>query len=454
MIRRRDKGTALLYVVMLMFFLLPMLVILSSRLQVHGKHNLADRKIRIKRMVSDNLLADYLRQFSEDFRQNHYNKFWLDRGNLFLFNSEDFSFNGATSRVKINSDISPVLDEGTVRANNIFVMNAYGAFKSDMSDLSVGEETVIQFRQNALRYAFISTTMNPLTIDAIHPLSGTTLTGGMWVGNNISVNTGMNLNGGPLVALGDVSGGGGLTLSAGTTFYYSPTAVVTGVTGGTPVNYLPPETTLNPGLTNLDLSYYETHYTTYVTVDSEWTFYKKTASSQSRFKNQWSTQQDLPLNSTYPLVLVVKNANLTIKTENGSNWASWGKGLYSPVTIVVIGGNVTVDGPFHYMTPADIPSFDSSPQATVAILADQNLIFKNTAGSTMDVVGYYYVKGQVQLDGTADVHLHGGLYTDSGNIVNTGATKRLTITADPNMRKNTPPCIPEQAVLVKHRPIK
>jgi hypothetical protein len=452
--RRKQKGTALLYVMMLMAFLLPMLLVLSSRLEIHGKHNLTDRKIRFKRMMSDNLLSDYLRQFSEDFRQNHYSKFWLDHGNIFIATAEDLGFTGGSTRLKVNSDVSPLLTENTVRSNNIFVMNTFGAYGSDLSNLSAGEETIIQFRQNALRYAFVSTTLAPITINGNHPLAGTTLNGGAWWGGPINVTGGWTINQGPFVAMADVNGGATLSLIAGTTFYYSPSATVGGVTGGLQVGYLPPETALNPGLTNLDLSYYETHYTTHVTVDSVWTFYKRTAAEQSRFRDQSGVDFSLPVASSFPVILLIENANLTLKTENGGNLSGWGKGLYFPITIVAINGDITIDGNFKYQDIADAPTTASSPKATLGILAGRNLIFKNSAGASMDVVGYYYVKGQVQLDGTSDVHLHGGLYTDSGQIVNTGPVKHLTITADPDMRKNTPPGFPEQAVLVKHRPLK
>lgn len=446
----KKRGMATLSVILVLFFLIPLFLTLMSRIGMHNKHNYTDRAIRAKRLISTNFISDFLRQFSEDFRQDHYMRFWLDRSNIFAADPAVYNFTGGRTRIKINNDIVAALNESTVRSNHIFVMNSLGAFTSSGADYGGGVETVISFRQTALRYALISS--GTLNIGAGHPLDGTTLTGGVWAGAPVSVGGSLSISGGPLVARGDVGVTGALSLSADTTFYYSPSAVVSGVTGGLQTAYLPPESTLDPGLYNL--SYYETHYSTFVTADSTWTFYKQLGSNQCRFVNQGGGWFNVPISSTFTPILVVKDANLTLRTHTGPGLGGWGQGLSQRFTIVNINGDVTIDGGWDYLDAANATVVaQSSPSYSVSVLVGGDLHFTSTAGGTVNVVGFNYVAGNTTLEGNADVHLHGALYTDSGVIGHTAA-QRLTITADPNLWANMTPGIPERAVLVKQRPLR
>ena len=440
-------------VILVLFFLIPLFLMLMSRLRLHNMHNYADRTIRAKRLISTNFISDFMRQFSEDFRQDHYMRFWLDRSNIFAADPAVYNFTGGRTKIKINNDIVGALDETTVRTNHIFVMNSQGAFTAGGTDFGGGVETVIAFRQTALRYALVSS--GTLAVSAGHPLDGRTVTGGVWVGGDMSVAAGgasLSITSGPFVARGNVAVGGTLTLSAGTTFYYSPTAAVAGVTGGLQTAYLPPESAMDPGI--YDLSYYETHYSTFVTVDSTWTFYKANGSNQCRFVNQTGGSFNVPVTSTFTPILVVKNANLTLRTVTGAPIAGWHRGLSQRFTIVNINGDVTIDGDWAYRDAANNTVVArSSPTYSVSVLTGGNLHFTSTGGGTSDVVGFHYVVGNTILEGNSHVHLRGALYTDSGLIGHTAA-QGLTITADPNLWADMTPGIPERAVLVKQRPLR
>lgn len=436
-------------VILVLFFLIPLFLMLMSRIRLHNMHNYSDRTIRAKRLISTNFISDFLRQFSEDFRQDHYMRFWLDRSNIFAADPAVYNFTGGRTKIKINNDIVSDLSETAVRANHIFVMDSQGAFTAGGTDFGGGVETVIAFRQSALRYALVSS--GTLAIGGGHPLSGTTLTGGLWVGGPVSVTGSLTIASGPFVARGDVGVTGTLALNAGTTFYYSPTAAVAGVTGGLQTAYLPPESVLDPGL--YDLSYYETHYSTFVTADSTWTFYKANGSNQCRFVNQSGGTFNVPMSSTFTPILVVKDANLTVRSHTGAAVAGWHRGLSQRFTIVNVNGDVTIEGDWDYRDAANnVVVARSSPTYSVSILVGGNLHFTSVAGGTSDVVGFNYVAGNTTLEGN-DVRLHGTLYTDSGVIGRTAA-QSLTITADPNMWANMTPGIPERAVLVKQRPLR
>lgn len=446
--RRRSRGLATIPLLLALSLLVPMFLIFLSRSTTHNRHNYMDRGIRVKRLISANFVADYLRQFSEDFRQDHYMRFWLDRSNIFSGDPVVYSFVGGRSRIKINSDIDPALNEDAVRANRIFVMNSFGAFSRE-NDFGAGLEAVVQFRQSALRYALIS--KGPLTVSPGGPLDGTVLTGGAWLGGPATVSTGWTVDRGPLVARNDVAGGGFLSLSAGTTFYYSSTAAVGGVSGGLQTAYLPPESALDPGI--YDLTYFETHYSTFVTVDSTWSFFKQDATNTCRFRNQSGVDFTVPISSTFTPILVVKDARLTLKLLSPTG-VGWSPGLRQRFTIVNINGDVTLDGPWHYRGSTNgVLIANSETGASVAVLVGGDLRFTHGAVGTNDVVGLFYVAGRTVVDGAGGTHLHGALYTETGDVVNT-AGQRLTISADPNAAKNITPGVPERAYLIKHRPLR
>ncbi|HNC73478.1 MAG TPA: hypothetical protein PK362_01135, partial [Elusimicrobiota bacterium] len=121
-LRGTPGGMVTLPVILVLFFLIPLFLMLMSRLRLHNMHNYADRTIRAKRLISTNFISDFMRQFSEDFRQDHYMRFWLDRSNIFAADPAVYNFTGGRTKIKINNDIVGALDETTVRTNHVFVM--------------------------------------------------------------------------------------------------------------------------------------------------------------------------------------------------------------------------------------------------------------------------------------------------------------------------------------------
>jgi hypothetical protein len=428
---------------MLIFLvLLPILLVFSAKVTLHMKHSARDRGMRASRHLANNMVIDYMRQFSGDYRGEHYADLWIQRNW-----DGSVGYEGGRSSATYNARLHASLTPGFVEDRRMLALRVSGEFKNRAAD-SQRLYGIVSFHSDVLRYGLVS--HDDLTVNSGDPLDGRTVNGGVWIGGDVNFDPGATLvlgNGGGagyfgstgvLVATGSVFGTG-LRVPLGMSMHYGGgTGSVDPSSQGSVVNYIPWNAAdIQPRLE--DLGYYLTHSATSVVCNPGAGIVSATFSFLNngvRIDRDGLGGSEV-LTFNVPAVLVTNGCNLWVQEAAFSR-------VSRRITVVAVQGNVFVNGDIRYSGGGG-----ASASRSLAVISGGDLTFLAGGPFPADVSGLFFSAGTVVLD--RDVNLRGTLVTQTGEINNTGGA-RLDITFDPDLRRFSPPGLPERPRLVRWQP--
>lgn len=390
---------------MLVLFALPVGITFYQYVAQTLKMTMQEKRQKTSAILANSAITDYMRQFSQDAYNGHYEAATLSRPETFY--SAGFS------------TVTFIPDE----VNRTVYLKAEGGYGTVSAPLARKIlEALVQFSSDLTQYG---TMINgPFTISA----SNVRYNGGLWFNGNLSV-TGANVrfNGGPLVVNGNLSGAASVVLDGD--LYYSGASAGSVTVLGNKYNYVPPTS-----WPTLDFNYYDAHYTYKTTTNKTILF-----NSTGTFTVVGGLTYAIPANGA---IIYGENCNLTI---NGI--------VSGRATVVAVGpvgsvtqGNITVNNNLYY---AGASSVTASAQNSFSALARNRIAFTKT-GANLLAVGIYFVE-----QGTNNMSLTGSsgrifwLYgTRTQGITVSGFTGGINLIYDSNLRAFPPPGVPEKALLV------
>ncbi len=185
---KKNSGVALVTTIFMMLILIPatiwLLSFLDNQLQLVNK----EKQIKIATGIANDVIVDYMRQFSQNYYEGHYDLSVLSRPEYFY----DQGFSSVT--------VVPNAQQHTVYIESV------GAYAKDKNNILVDRKVsaLIKFISDMTDYG---TYINgSFTISA----SNVTYYGKWWITGDLSI-TGSNVNfmGGPVIVGGRISGGTG-----------------------------------------------------------------------------------------------------------------------------------------------------------------------------------------------------------------------------------------------------
>ena len=400
-----QRGMALPMALILVLFALPIGITFYKYATQMMYSSMQEKRQMTAAYIANSVVTDYMRQFSQDAYNGHYDTDTLSRPKTF--------YSAGFSTVTFITD----------QVNRTVYLRAQGGYGNVASPLARKTlEALIQFSSDLTQYG---TMINgPFTISA----SNVGYKGGLWINGNLNV-TGSNVrfDGGPLVVSGNVSGAASVVLDGD--LFYSGASAGSITVLGTKYNYVP--ATSWP---TLDFAYYDAHYT-----------YKATSDKTVIFNSDGTFTVVGGLTYTVPsdgAIIYGEDCSLTIRgVVNGR------------ITVVAGGpagsstkGKITVSDNLYY---AGASSITASAQSSFSALATNKITFSKS-GSDLVVVGIYFVE-----QGTSNMRLTGssgrrfwlyGVRTQGISV--SGFTGGRYLIYDPNLRAYAPPGMPEKALLV------
>ncbi len=396
---------------MLLLFLLPMAVVLYKYTTQSLRSSVRDAQQKTAAQLAIDVVTDYMRQFSQDPYNGHYDSASLSRP------VQDYA-NGF-STVTFTADPAN---------HNVYLLvtAGYGTISKPLTTKTV--DALIHFQAPLTQYGTMldgSTTLSA---------SGVSYDGGFWVNGNFT-ESGANVtwNGGPVVVNGNFSGASGDAVDGD--LYYGGSSVSGVTVTGRKVNYVPSIT-----WPTLDFTYYSA-YATFVT----------TSNASIVFN---STQTFSVVNGqTYAIpssgaIIFADNANLTIKGA-----------VSAPVTVVAGSstngncsssqGKITVADNVYYVGASSV---SASASADFAALASNCITFSKSSNADMVVAGVYFVQNGTNNMQTQCSTCHGKrfeLFGTRTQAISLSGFSSSVISYDPMLRSYQPPGLPEQAYLVR-----
>ncbi|MBI4395927.1 MAG: hypothetical protein HY548_02445 [Elusimicrobia bacterium] len=406
-----SRGMAFVSVLILMVFLVPIVSVFMKRAITQSDLNTKERQIKTARALSNNVLVDFMRQFSQDHYDGHYDAAALARAEVF--------YDVGYSTVTVQADPD----------NHTLFIRALGKYGSNSANPNSIKRLagLIQFVSDLTRFG---TMINgPFGISA----GNVTYTGGLWFNGALNITGGnVTFNGGPVISNGNHTGVGSTVRNCDV--YYQGTASG-GTFNGARYNFVPPVQ-----WPTINTAYYSLHYNHMTASDQTWQF--NVVGGSGTFSVVSST-----VVVTIPptgAILFAQNCNLTLRGT-----------VQGRVTIVCSGtagspsqGNVTIDDNFVYANGTN----SASARDSIAVMATNRITFSRT-GADLTVNGIYFVEQgtlNISLSGSAGrvFNLNGvrcsGISINPGNSFSGGRN----LTYDPNLALYPPPGLPEKPVLV------
>lgn len=409
-LRTADQGFALPGALVMLLFLLPMGIMFYRYSAQALVSAVRERQQKTASQYANAVVTDYMRQFSQDPYNGHYDADRLSR-------PQSLHEGGFSTVTFIADEVN----------RTVHLMATGGSGTPENPKARRRLEALVQFSSDLTQYGTM--TNGPFTISA----NNAAYEAGLWINGNLTI-TGSNVrfNGGPLVVRGNVVAPASAVLDGD--LYYSGTSPGNLTVLGTAYNFAP-----SANWPALDFNYYDAHYT-----------YKATADQTIIFN---STGSFSVVNG--PTVLIP--ATGAILYCDGCSFTL--RGVVSGRVTAVAGGaagscasapgRITINGDLYY---AGVSSITASAGASFAALARNCVTFTKNA-SNLTAVGIYFVE-----QGTSNMRLTGsagfrfwlyGVRTQGITITpGTSFSALRSLNYDANLRSFPPPGLPERALLV------
>jgi hypothetical protein len=409
-----QRGMAFVTVLILMVFLIPIVSTFVDRALTHNILNTKERQSKTARVLSNNVLVDYMRQFSQDHYDGHYDAAALARAQVFY----DVGFSSVS--------ITPDSD------NHTLFIRAYGQYGADASAPKTTKSLsgLIQFVSDLTRFGTMIN--SAFTISA----ANVNYSGGMWFNGNLSI-TGANVtfNGGPIISVGNHTGVASTVRNCDVYYLGSATG---GTFNGTKYSWVP-----DVNWPTINTTYYSQRYHYRTTAAQTWVFSAPGGAGQFAVVG---TTIVVPIPAS-GAILFAENCNLTIRGTVRGRVIVVASGAAGSATQ----GRVTVDDNLVYANGTN----SASAQDSLAVMAKNQITFTKTAAD-LTVNGIFFVEqagSNITLTGSSGrtFNLHGVRCSGISISPSNSFSSARNLIYDPNLVKYPPPGLPEKPVLVSWR---
>lgn len=407
---RAADGFALPAALVMLLFLLPM-GIMFYRYSAQALRSATHEKWQKTAAQNANaLVTDYMRQFSQDPYNGHYDADRLKR--------PESKYEGGFSTVTFTAD----------EVNRTVHLMATGGFGTPENPQARRRlEALVQFSSDLTQYGTMAN--GPFTISA----DNAAYVAGLWINGNLTV-TGNNVrfNGGPLVVRGNVTAPANAVLDGD--LYYSGNSKGNLTVLGTIYNFAP-----TANWPTLDFNYYDAHYTYKATADQSIIF-----NSTGSFTVVNGPTMLIPATGA---ILYCDGCSFTLRgVVSGRVTAVAGGAAGSCASAA---GRITINDNLYYVGASSIAA---SSGASFAALA-RNCITYSKNAANLTAVGVHFVE-----QGTSNMRLTGsagfrfwlyGVRTQGITLTPGSSFSALrSLNYDANLRSFPPPGLPERALLV------
>ncbi|MBI4679556.1 MAG: hypothetical protein HY748_18440 [Elusimicrobia bacterium] len=405
-----QKGSALLAALAILLFALPIAIAFYKYSAQTLLSAMAEKRQKTAAFIANSVVTDYMRQFSQDAYNGHYDVDRLSRPETF--------YSAGFSSMTFEAD----------QVNRTVFLRAVGTYGSEAKPLARKTlEALIQFQSDLVQYG---TMVNgAFTVSA----SNVGYDGGFWTNGNLSVTgTNVRFNGGPVVVNGNLSGAASVVIDGD--LYYSGTSAGSVTVLGNKYNYVPAVT-----WPTLDFGYYDAHYTYKATSDKTIVF-----NSTNTFTVAGGLTYAIPADGA---IIYCENCSLTLRGVVSGRVTAVAGGAVGNCSSAA--GKITVSDNLYYVGASSVAA---GPGQSFAALARNCVRFSKT-GSDLLAAGVFFVEqgtGNMQLSGSSGrkFWLYGVRTQGIGISPSNSFSTLRSLNYDPNLRSYPPPGLPEKALLV------
>ncbi|HOW26881.1 MAG TPA: hypothetical protein PK876_00050 [Elusimicrobiota bacterium] len=403
-----DRGMAMVTALIIMLFVIPLVGTFLTRAINEHEANVKDRQIKTARVLANNVLVDFMRQFSQDHYDGHYDSTSLARCEAF--------YSVGYSTVSIEADTN---------RHTVF-LRALGKYGQDSSNPKFTKKItgLIQFISDLTRFGSM--------INGAFTITGSNViyTGGMYTNGAMTISgSNVTFNGGAVISNGNHTGSGTTTHNADVYYLGSCSG---GTYNGARYSYVP-----DVDWPTINTTYYSQRYHYRTTANQTWNFSVVGGSGTFNVVGT-TTVVTIPASGA---ILFTENNNLTVYGTVRGRVIIVCSGTLGSTTQ----GCITVSGNLRYANGTNL----ASAQDSLALMAKNRITF--TAPNIV-VNGIYFVEqaGTTQLQGTSSGTGSFSLYGVRCSGLSSYYSSAL-FQYDPNLVQFPPPGLPEKPFLVMWR---
>ncbi|OGS06046.1 MAG: hypothetical protein A3I76_01935 [Elusimicrobia bacterium RIFCSPLOWO2_02_FULL_61_11] len=419
---KNRKGAALVLVNLMALVLVPLLVYLLVTTTASLRHSYKEKQLGMAGGMANSALVDFMRQFSQNYYEGHYDPDLLARNQPF--------YSAGFSAAAVAPDA----------ASHRLYIEAVGKYGKDQNSPLADKKlySTVQFISDLTDYG---TMINgAFTISA----SNVTYYGKWWITGNLSV-TGSNVRfaGGPLIIGGNMSASGS-NVSVDGDVYYAGSLTGSPVINGTSYNFYPSDM-VYPALRE---DYYKVNYSYKITSDRSLLFNAYPSSSAFSIVGTTIT---VPIVES-GMIILGENVNLSVYgTVRGRVTVATTNTSGSKGTITV--GRSTADSDLLYYDPLTGGTTTSAVSGnSIALLASNGITFQGKTSSPaqdLTVCGIFFNRGSGNISASGGsarkLYLYG---TRNKPVTMSGFGGGTSMAYDVFLNASPPPGLPERPVLM------
>ena len=419
---KKRKGVALVLVNLMALVLIPLFLYMLVYTTASLRHSYKEKQLGMAGALANSALVDFMRQFSQNYYEGHYDPAALARNEPFYA-----------------AGFSSVSTEGDAAEHRLYIeaVGKYGRNKSSpLADKKL--YSAVQFISDLTDYG---TMINgAFTISA----SNITYFGKWWITGNLSV-TGSNVRfaGGPLIVGGNLSVSGSNVVIDGDVYYSGSVSGGPSVTG-TSYNFYPSDMVYP----DIKEDYYKVNYAYKINSDRTLRF---NAYPSSGTFSIVGTTITLAIPET-GMIILGENANLTVYgTVRGRVTVATTNTSGSKGTITV--GQASADSDLLYYDSLTGGTTTSATYGnSIALVASNGVNFQGkTTNPAQDltVCGVFFNRGSGNISATGGTSKKLYLYgTRNKPVTLSGFGGGNSMVYDVWLNANPPPGLPERPVLM------
>lgn len=440
---RHQRGLGLYLFILIMGFILPVVLILIGGSIQQNRFTLRDRNIKTAREMAESINNDFMNSFTEDWHRNSFDPQYLTHNNPTYA-----GIGSATSNMTVDRPLSKIRIQTVATYDKGGVLGVGHPLRAVK-----GVDALFFWTCDVMKFDYVWNQSvrvgNQISRDFVNNSLNSNST--IYVGGDFHVgDLDWNLRGNWVIK-------GRLTIplditETNPTLYCSQANMGANTMAfGTEINtftpntmrpnvfVLPPEGGGIPG----DLGHYDFRRSTGIAVP-----FGESIQIQLTNLDQYITTpldgSGIPTgapSSTVNYFSSVQSATVpfTLAVQGGDVYLA-ASVISRPISLVVIGGNVSVLNDVNYAFGAT----NAGPDRSFALMTEGDLTFNKTLGSPQALVGFYgTTNGKLIIQGDQNINVTGTFYGPVASYFLPGGTT-LTVAADPQLSRYPPPLYPRR----------
>lgn len=445
--RRTQRGMGLYLFMLILAFLMPAVLILVRGSVQQNRFARRDSNIKTARQMAESINNDFMNSFTEDWHRNAFDTLYLTHNN-----PNYASMGSATSNKTVARSSSTIRIQTIATYDKGGILGVGHPFRAEK-----GVDALFFWVSDAFKFDYVWNQSVRVGNQINRDFVSTSLTAAntIFVGGELHAGdvdwplTGRWIVKGRFTDPLNVTKNNGIIYCSQVSHPANPTPPGTEIQVFTPNTMRPNLFVLSPEGAGIpgDLGYYALRRSTEIVVMlGESVGIELTAADQfirtpldgsgnptgepSQTVNYFSEV----LSATVPFTLSVRGGDVYLSDSVVSR----------PITVSVVGGNVTVLGNVRYAFGALAAGDDRS----FALLAEENIILNSGSGSPQILMGFYgAINGSFTVQGNQNINVTGTLYGPIGfYALPPGFT--LNVSADPQLGRFPPPLYPRRPRVV------